>query len=201
MSQCRSSRGTCRRGDVRVCVCAYLAGPLPLSIDQLACLLRKEQHNSYGILAPPWLIEQQKQLDTNRQDPQHSMQQDSTTANVQGQSQPLGTDNMMGDEEMSEGSEENGRLLRGSALYSLASLINHECNPNVARFDSFDVPGPGSTSVVFRAMHDLPAGKCRVDTHTHTHTHTHTWIHVHGLASSCMSLHARTASRSAPECT
>lgn len=51
-------------------------------------------------------------------------------------------------------------MLRGSAIYSAASLVNHECNPNVARFDAFDAPRgtPGTTHVVFRAMHDLPPG-------------------------------------------
>lgn len=51
------------------------------------------------------------------------------------------------------------RCLRGSALYARASLINHECNPNIARFDAFDQQGPGSTHVSFRAMHDLPQGE------------------------------------------
>ncbi|GFH29424.1 SET domain-containing protein [Haematococcus lacustris] len=45
-----------------------------------------------------------------------------------------------------------------SALYGLASLINHECNPNVARFDNFDAPGQQNTLMVFKAMHDLPVG-------------------------------------------
>ncbi|GFH19763.1 SET domain-containing protein [Haematococcus lacustris] len=44
------------------------------------------------------------------------------------------------------------------ALYGLASLINHECNPNVARFDNFDAPGQQNSLMVFKAMHDLPAG-------------------------------------------
>lgn len=58
-----------------------------------------------------------------------------------------------------EEAEEGGRVLRGSALYAQASLINHECNPNIARFDAFDQQGPGSTHVCFRAMHDLPPGE------------------------------------------
>jgi len=57
-----------------------------------------------------------------------------------------------------EGGEEGERQLRGSALYAQASLINHECNPNVARFDAFDAHAPSSTYVSFRAMHDLPQG-------------------------------------------
>lgn len=50
------------------------------------------------------------------------------------------------------------RKLRGSGVYLMASLINHECCPNVARFDYFDRPGPGNSSLMFRALHDLPAG-------------------------------------------
>lgn len=50
------------------------------------------------------------------------------------------------------------RKLRGSGLYARCSLINHECNPNVARFDAFD---QGVTRIAFRAMHDLPAGGWR----------------------------------------
>ncbi|KAG1656021.1 hypothetical protein FOA52_005649 [Chlamydomonas sp. UWO 241] len=47
------------------------------------------------------------------------------------------------------------RALRGSALYQQCALLNHECNPNCARFDTFD---GRSTNMVFRAMHDLPPG-------------------------------------------
>lgn len=56
------------------------------------------------------------------------------------------------------------RRIRGTGLYSQASLINHECLPSVARFDRFDAPpAPGAppganTAVEFRAMHDIPAG-------------------------------------------
>ncbi|KAI7843000.1 hypothetical protein COHA_003333 [Chlorella ohadii] len=57
------------------------------------------------------------------------------------------------------------RRIRGTGLYSQASLINHECLPSVARFDRFDAPpAPGAppganTAVEFRAMHDIPAGE------------------------------------------
>lgn len=102
------------------------AGPLPLSTQEIADVLRKEQLNSYGILAPQWYVDKQQ----SAQD--------------------------MDDEEEEE---DGGRVLRGSAIYALASLINHECNPNVARFDNFDMPRPDNTKIVFRAMHDLPPGK------------------------------------------
>lgn len=56
------------------------------------------------------------------------------------------------------------RRLRGAGLYSTASRINHECLPNVARFDAFDSPvsttAPGTnTAICFRALHALPAGE------------------------------------------
>ena len=50
---------------------------------------------------------------------------------------------------------EGERRTRGSGLYHQASLINHECNPNLARFDAFDGT---SVRLAFRAMHDLPRG-------------------------------------------
>ena len=50
---------------------------------------------------------------------------------------------------------EGERRTRGSGLYHQASLTNHECNPNMARFDAFDGT---SVRLAFRAMHDLPAG-------------------------------------------
>eukprot|EP00955_Chlamydomonas_euryale_P066911 359690-Chlamydomonas_euryale.AAC.1 len=60
------------------------------------------------------------------------------------------------------------RVMRGGALCHQASLINHECNPNVARFDDFDSDpaaaaaaagaAPAAGCMVFRAMHDLPVG-------------------------------------------
>jgi hypothetical protein len=78
----------------------------PAAPEELAALLRKEQLNGYGVLAP------------------HG---------------PSGE-----------------RRLRGSGLYPNCSLINHECNPNVARFDAFD---SGSVRMTFRAMHDLPPGE------------------------------------------
>ncbi len=58
------------------------------------------------------------------------------------------------------------RRIRGTGLYALPSLINHECLPNVARFDRFDRP-PGedpapaaNAAVEFRALHDIPQGGC-----------------------------------------
>lgn len=56
--------------------------------------------------------------------------------------------------------EDGERLVLGSGIYHMASLVNHECLPNAARFDAFDAPGPGpgSTAVSLRALHDLPAG-------------------------------------------
>jgi SET and MYND domain-containing protein len=56
------------------------------------------------------------------------------------------------------------RRLRGGAVYAAASRINHECLPNVARFDAFDAAHPGAapganTAVHFRALHALPPGE------------------------------------------
>jgi SET and MYND domain-containing protein len=57
------------------------------------------------------------------------------------------------------------RRIRGTGLYAQASLVNHECLPNVARFDCFDSGAGGapgsSTSVELRALHDIPAGAPR----------------------------------------
>ncbi len=42
------------------------------------------------------------------------------------------------------------RRIRGTAIYPHASLINHECLPNVARTDNFDAPdvqAPNNTAV------------------------------------------------------
>lgn len=58
------------------------------------------------------------------------------------------------------------RRIRGTGIYALPSLINHECLPNVARFDRFDRPpaddpAPGANAAVeFRALHDIPQGGC-----------------------------------------
>ena len=52
------------------------------------------------------------------------------------------------------------RLIRGSGLYHTASFLNHDCMPNVARFDNFDAPeGVDNTCIEFRALHDIPAGE------------------------------------------
>lgn len=91
------------------------------SSEELATLVRKEQLNSYGLLASVLPEE---------------------------------------DEARKKGS--NGRILRGSGVYALASMINHECIPNVARFDpgfpNAATPGVHAARLSFRAMHDLPAG-------------------------------------------
>lgn len=80
-----------------------------MTVQEVAALLRKEQLNSYGIMATPG---------------------------------------------------ENGeRRLRGGGIYPGCSLINHECIPNVVRFDAFDaLLGHDNSCVQMRALHDLPAG-------------------------------------------
>jgi hypothetical protein len=88
--------------------------------EELASLLRKEQLNSYGLLA-----------------------------------------SVLPEEDESRKKESNGRILRGSGLYALASMINHECCPNVARFDPGFPSGAAGihpARLSFRAMHDLPVG-------------------------------------------
>ncbi|GLI62126.1 hypothetical protein VaNZ11_004662 [Volvox africanus] len=127
---------------------------LPLNGEELAMLLRKEQLNSYGVLA--------------------SQQQVATAAVLQiggsgvcgngggttcGGRVGAGCSSNSGGAEVPPGEREDGeRRLRGSALYAQASLVNHECLPNVARFDFFDSGRPNSTHVTFRALHDLPPG-------------------------------------------
>ena len=53
--------------------------------------------------------------------------------------------------------------MRGSGIYGRASLLNHDCLPNTARFDGFDAPTPlgtpGDASLRFVALHDIPAGE------------------------------------------
>ncbi|KAL4420349.1 hypothetical protein ABPG77_006156 [Micractinium sp. CCAP 211/92] len=63
---------------------------------------------------------------------------------------------------MAPSAPDGERRIRGTGLYALPSLINHECLPNVARFDRFDRP-PGedpapaaNAAVEFRALHDIP---------------------------------------------
>lgn len=82
-----------------------------ISQQEVAALLRKEQSNTYGIMAP------------------------------------LGP--------------KGERHIRGAGVYVRASLVNHECLPNVARFDSFDSQQQGSTCIELRALHDLPPGELR----------------------------------------
>lgn len=49
------------------------------------------------------------------------------------------------------------RRIRGSGVYPMSSLLNHDCMPNVARYDYFDGPQEDNTIVEFRALHDIPA--------------------------------------------
>lgn len=62
---------------------------------------------------------------------------------------------------MAPSAEAGHRRIRGSAFYATASLLNHECLPNVARFDDFDgvAASPGNTVARFRTLHAVPAGE------------------------------------------
>ena len=54
-------------------------------------------------------------------------------------------------------------------MYHQCSLVNHECNPNMARFDDFEAaaglasggrsPAALTGQMTFRAIHDLPQGE------------------------------------------
>lgn len=48
---------------------------------------------------------------------------------------------------------------RAYAVYSRASLFNHDCLPNACHFDYPDRPGPGNTDIVVRALHDISEGR------------------------------------------
>lgn len=94
-------------------IAADPGAPSPASAEELAALLRKEQLNAYGIMAPPCADGQR-------------------------------------------------RAARGSGLFHACAMVNHECNPNTARFDLFDVQPvqqPASKTFTLRAMHDLPPGE------------------------------------------
>lgn len=62
---------------------------------------------------------------------------------------------------MAPSAEEGRRQIRGGALYPTASFLNHECLPNVARFDDFDGAGdyPANTVARFRMLHAVPPGE------------------------------------------
>jgi SET domain len=54
------------------------------------------------------------------------------------------------------------RRVRGTGIYPRASMVNHDCLPNVARFDAFDSGQPGeptNTRLQLRALQDLPTGE------------------------------------------
>ena len=90
------------------------AGQL-LSAAEVATLLAKEQLNCFGLLAPL-----------------HLQQQHPAAAAADADA----------DEDDSEG--RSSRRLRGGALYPICALLNHECIPNVARFDALDAAVGGA---------------------------------------------------------
>ncbi len=51
------------------------------------------------------------------------------------------------------------RRTRGTAFYPRASLVNHECLPNVARVDDFDTTGPSNMAMRLVALHNIPMGE------------------------------------------
>jgi hypothetical protein len=90
-----------------------------LSAAEVATLLAKEQLNCFGLLAPLHLQQQQQ--------------------NPAAAAAAAGAD---ADEDESEG--RSSRRLRGGALYPICALLNHECIPNVARFDALDAAVGGA---------------------------------------------------------
>ncbi|EFJ49771.1 hypothetical protein VOLCADRAFT_104220 [Volvox carteri f. nagariensis] len=131
--------------------------PIPWDVEELARLLRKEQLNSYGVLAAPYQYQHHH----------HHHHHGGTAAPGPGCSGEGGNGQTAPKSSCGAGCSGGGsggeagdgeRRLRGSALYAQASLINHECLPNVARFDDFDSDLPDRTHVTFRALHDLPPG-------------------------------------------
>ncbi|KAL5220900.1 hypothetical protein ABZP36_025613 [Zizania latifolia] len=51
------------------------------------------------------------------------------------------------------------RKARAYAVYPQASRLNHDCLPNACHFDYPDMPGPGNTDIVVRALHDITEGR------------------------------------------
>ncbi|GAB4815909.1 hypothetical protein N2152v2_002955 [Parachlorella kessleri] len=66
---------------------------------------------------------------------------------------------------MAPSGPEGERQVRGGGIYPRAALVNHDCLPNLARFDCFDTPAaaaqaPGAnTAIQLRALHDIPPGE------------------------------------------
>lgn len=83
----------------------------------MATLLAKEQLNCFGLLAPLHLQQQ------------HPAPVAAAAAGADA-------------DEDSEG--RSSRRLRGGALYPICALLNHECIPNVARFDALDAAVGGA---------------------------------------------------------
>jgi hypothetical protein len=70
------------------------------------------------------------------------------------------------------GTPQGERRIRGTAIYPQAALLNHECLPNVARFDDFDSPhlrAPHNTAV--RPPHLLQRLPCTMLDHMHACRH------------------------------
>ncbi|GIL75147.1 hypothetical protein Vretifemale_4926 [Volvox reticuliferus] len=130
------------------------AESLSLGEGELAMLLRKEQLNSYGVLASQQQVATAAALQTGSSGV-CGRRGEATCGGMGG----AGCSTNSGEADLPPGEREGGeRRLRGSAIYAQASLVNHECLPNVARFDFFDSGRPNSTHVTFRALHDLPPG-------------------------------------------
>ncbi|KAK9863307.1 hypothetical protein WJX84_000718 [Apatococcus fuscideae] len=72
----------------------------------------------------------------------------------------MGTEAMNGFGIAAHASMNAGRdQIRGSVLCLQASMMNHDCLPNAARFDDFDSPGEHNNRLSFRALQDIPAGE------------------------------------------
>lgn len=97
-------------------MCAGDASGQLLSAAEVAALLAKEQLNCFGLLAP---------------------------LHLQQQRQAPGAAALHTDADADDGGS-SSRRLRGGALYPICALLNHECIPNVARFDALDAAVRGA---------------------------------------------------------
>ena len=147
-----------------------------LTLEEAAELLRKDATNGYGIMAPS--------APDVSPPPACCLLQHPTTAAAAACREPEPPLPLRLNRPLPcppPSCLQGERRVRGTALYAHSSLINHECLPNVARFDRFDTPAgtpagassaaavaagggtappPGAnTAVEFRALHGIPAGE------------------------------------------
>ena len=120
-------------------------GARPLALPEVTDILTKEELNGYGIMAPSGpQVMSFFPVRAHACHVEHGMHGQNISFQMPAQCNGVHTLSRFlactWGASLCPPALQGERRIRGTAIYPQASLLNHECLPNVARFDDFDSP-------------------------------------------------------------